>query len=152
MVYDSNQFLEKNRDTLSKNVAHLLRGPKHVLVAALFNPSEAKPNATISRSQKGQEQSLKLSVSANFKNSLLDLMDKMLAATPHFIRCVIFRFMSMVWAYIARCIKPNKTKSPLQCDHAHMLLQLRYTGVLETTRIRRDGYAVRLPHDQFLLQ
>ena len=88
MVYDSNQFLEKNRDTLSKNVAHLLRGPKHILVAALFNPSEPKPNATISRSQKGQEQSLKLSVSANFKNSLLDLMDKMLAATPHFIRCV----------------------------------------------------------------
>ena len=31
-----------------------------------------------------------------------------------------------------------------------MLMQLRYTGVLETTRIRRDGYAVRIALADFL--
>ncbi len=29
-------------------------------------------------------------------------------------------------------------------------MQLRYSGVLETTRVRRDGFAIRMPFEQFL--
>ena len=90
VMYDAAQFLEKNRDNLSKNVMHLLRNTENELLSTLFIPSEERSqNASISstKSRTLKSQDMKLSVSAHFKNSLLDLMDKMLAATPHFIRC-----------------------------------------------------------------
>lgn len=40
------------------------------------------------------------------------------------------------------------TKTPLFCLHA--MLQLRYTGMLETVRIRRAGYNVRLTYEEFI--
>ena len=49
-------------------------------------------------------------------------MSKMLTGTPHFVRC----------------IRPNDLKSPSQFNPEKVVLQLRYTGVLETTRIRRE--------------
>ncbi len=91
VIYDSSQFLEKNRDSLSRNVVELLKNPDNELVGIIFTHNEDAEHhrrmTTISRSSKTDAN--KLSVSANFKNSLLDLMDKMLAATPHFIRFVV---------------------------------------------------------------
>ena len=40
------------------------------------------------------------------------------------------------------------TKTPL--IHLHAMLQLRYTGMLETVRIRRAGYNVRLTYEEFI--
>ena len=37
-----------------------------------------------------------------------------------------------------RCIRPNELKSPDQFQTDKVLVQLRYTGVLETTRIRKE--------------
>ena len=37
-----------------------------------------------------------------------------------------------------RCIRPNELKSPDQFQADKVLVQLRYTGVLETTRIRKE--------------
>ena len=37
-----------------------------------------------------------------------------------------------------RCIRPNDLKSPDLFQPDKVLVQLRYTGVLETTRIRRE--------------
>ena len=31
-----------------------------------------------------------------------------------------------------------------------LFLQLNYTGILETTKIRKEGYSVRLTFDQFV--
>ena len=68
------------------------------------------------------------------QNSLADLMSKMRAATPHFVRCV----------------KPNATQSAQRFDAAFVQRQLRYTGVMETVRIRREGFSLRLPFTEFL--
>eukprot|EP00054_Salpingoeca_dolichothecata_P019795 m.123420 g.123420 ORF g.123420 m.123420 type:complete len:1850 (+) comp23389_c0_seq2:1097-6646(+) len=75
-----------------------------------------------------------LTVSTHFKNSLADLMTKMMAATPHFVRCV----------------KPNSNAVPTDFDAEKVGTQLKYAGVLETVRIRRDGYPVRLPFEEFV--
>ena len=73
-------------------------------------------------------------VGAQFKNSLVKLVDKMTSCRPHFIRC----------------IKPNTNKSPWNYQTDFVLTQLRYTGVLETTRIRREGYSVRPLFAEFI--
>jgi thiosulfate reductase cytochrome b subunit len=51
---------------------------------------------------------------------------------------------------LVRCIKPNDDKKPRQYNRERVAQQLTYTGVLETTRIRRDGFALRLDHVEFL--
>eukprot|EP00117_Sycon_ciliatum_P037487 scpid7115/ scgid4248/ Myosin-IIIa len=69
-----------------------------------------------------------------FKCSLASLMEKMLISVPHFVRC----------------IKPNSLLVPDSFDDKLVVQQLRYTGVLETTRIRQLGYPTRLDFGTFL--
>jgi myosin V len=55
------------------------------------------------------------------------------STTPHYIKC----------------IKPNSAKAPLQMEAPIVLEQLRYSGVLEVVRIRREGYTIRLSFIEF---
>ena len=54
-------------------------------------------------------------------------MARLNVAAPHFIRCV----------------KPNLDKQAANFDGDLVSKQLRYTGMLETTRIRREGFSYR---------
>jgi myosin III len=49
-----------------------------------------------------------------------------------------------------RCIKPNSNKESDNFDSKFVLLQLRYCGILETTRIRKEGYSLRLSYQKFI--
>jgi hypothetical protein len=46
-------------------------------------------------------------------------------------------------------IKPNKIKSDSLFDHSMILAQLLYAGVLETVRIRRQGFPFRETYAEF---
>ncbi|CAN8011626.1 unnamed protein product, partial [Ixodes pacificus] len=63
--------------------------------------------------------------------SLSHLMEALSQANPFFVRC----------------IKSNADKIPCSFDEKVILQQLRYTGMLETVRIRQSGYSVRLPFE-----
>jgi myosin-3 len=152
VIYDSNNFLEKNRDVLSLNVVTTLQKSHNSVIRELFATSAGPSSLSSSSSataaaaavasdddpkQKGARAAtnqLKLSVSATFKNSLMDLIEKMARARPYFVRC----------------IKPNNLKRGNSFNDAYVLQQLRYTGVVETTRIRRDGYALRFTFADFI--
>jgi myosin-3 len=73
-------------------------------------------------------------LAAGFKGSLDDLMEMLNAATPHFIRC----------------IKPNMVKKPNTFNSEFTQTQLNYTGVLETTKIRKLGYPLRVSFADFV--
>lgn len=66
--------------------------------------------------------------------SLMDLLSKMVAGQPHFVRC----------------IKPNNDRQASKFDREKVLIQLRYTGVLETAKIRRQGYSHRILFASFM--
>ncbi|CAI2315989.1 unnamed protein product [Caenorhabditis sp. 36 PRJEB53466] len=76
------------------------------------------------------------SVSKQFEYSLTRLMSTLGNATPYFIRC----------------IKSNNDKIANHFDDNIILRQLRYTGMLETVRIRRAGYSVRIEYPSFVQQ
>jgi len=44
-----------------------------------------------------------------------------------------------------RCLRPNDDQKPLDFDDDSMLRQCRYSGLLEATRIRKQGFAHRRP-------
>jgi myosin-3 len=73
-------------------------------------------------------------VSTYFRYSLMDLLQKMVSGSPQFVRC----------------IKPNDSRSPHFFDKDKVVKQLRYTGVLETIRIRQNGFSHRVPFNEFL--
>lgn len=49
-----------------------------------------------------------------------------------------------------RCIRPNKDKIPGYFDSETVNIQLKYTGVLETTKIRRLGFSNRISYQDFV--
>ncbi|XP_034145331.1 myosin-IIIa isoform X2 [Esox lucius] len=73
-------------------------------------------------------------VASYFRYSLMDLLSKMVAGQPHFVRC----------------IKPNNDRQANKFDREKVLVQLRYTGVLETAKIRRQGYSHRILYANFV--
>ena len=64
----------------------------------------------------------------------------------------IFCFLKLNHLLILRCIKPNHSKLPDNFDVKIVADQLRSTGVLETTKIRRLGYSTRLSFHMFFLR
>uniref|UniRef100_A0A669CEF1 non-specific serine/threonine protein kinase n=1 Tax=Oreochromis niloticus TaxID=8128 RepID=A0A669CEF1_ORENI len=66
--------------------------------------------------------------------SLMDLLSKMVVGQPHFVRC----------------IKPNDDRQALLFCKERVMVQLRYTGILETVNIRRQGYSHRILFEDFV--
>ncbi|EGI63079.1 PREDICTED: unconventional myosin-IXa-like isoform X1 [Acromyrmex echinatior] len=82
----------------------------------------------------GKARKQPMTVSAQFQQSLHSLMDTLNQANPFFIRC----------------IKSNANKIPNEFDEETVQRQLRYTGMLETVRIRQAGFNVRLTYEEFI--
>uniref|UniRef100_A0AAY4BDL1 Myosin IXB n=1 Tax=Denticeps clupeoides TaxID=299321 RepID=A0AAY4BDL1_9TELE len=76
------------------------------------------------------------SISAQFQSSLNQLMETLKKAEPFFVRC----------------IRSNAEKRDMHFDEALVLKQLRYTGMLETVRIRRSGYGAKFTFTEFINQ
>ncbi|KAM6149993.1 unconventional myosin-IXa isoform 2-T2 [Erethizon dorsatum] len=74
------------------------------------------------------------SISAQFQASLSKLMETLDQAEPYFVKC----------------IRSNAEKLPLRFNDALVLRQLRYTGMLETVRIRQSGYSCKYSFQDFV--
>eukprot|EP00038_Savillea_parva_P002259 m.112345 g.112345 ORF g.112345 m.112345 type:complete len:1310 (-) comp10779_c2_seq1:47-3976(-) len=83
--------------------------------------------------KRGDKAASQQTVSAAFRASLTMLMVRMGTCDPHFIRC----------------IKPNQNKTPKQWEPKMVLRQLTYTGMLQTVKMRREGYPFRIPFGEF---
>jgi len=49
-----------------------------------------------------------------------------------------------------RCVNPNQSKSADWFEDGLVMKQLRYTGVMETVNIRRQGFAFRPTFQEFI--
>ncbi|RXN03303.1 unconventional myosin-IXb-like isoform X8 [Labeo rohita] len=76
------------------------------------------------------------SISAQFQTSLSKLLETLGRAEPFFIRC----------------LRSNAEKKEMYFDEALVVQQLRYTGMLETVRIRRSGYGAKYTFQEFTEQ
>ena len=72
------------------------------------------------------------SVSIKFQRQMAELMAEVGSCRPHYVRCV----------------KPNAAQAASLYERPLVRQQLHYLGVMETVRIRRQGFPVRVPFDQ----
>ncbi|XP_062334016.1 myosin-IIIa [Osmerus eperlanus] len=138
--YNGMGFLEKNRDTIPASIRGLFINSVTPLLSVLFAATISRTGTLMPRKAKLLQKeddnfnsTRKHSVGAQFKHSLAVLMEKMFAANPHFVRC----------------IKPNGSKLPDEVDSKLVMDQLRYNGLMETIRIRRDGFCWRPTFQEF---
>ncbi|XP_040163655.1 myosin-VIIa-like isoform X1 [Anopheles arabiensis] len=123
VFYRVDGFLEKNRDSFSADLKELVTKSTNDYLVALFGTDDSLD--TTKRS---------ITLSLQFRNSLDSLMRTLSSCHPYFIRC----------------IKPNDIKRPKIIDKALCVRQLRYSGMMETAKIRKAGYAVRHTYREFV--
>uniref|UniRef100_A0A8C7MAD4 Myosin IIIB n=1 Tax=Oncorhynchus kisutch TaxID=8019 RepID=A0A8C7MAD4_ONCKI len=163
VLYNVNGFLEKNRDTLPADIVVVLRTSENKLLQQLFSsPLTKTGNLATSRARvtaasrslppqlssgrnkvdtmemmRHPEETTNMrrqTVASYFRYSLMDLLSKMVVGQPHFVRC----------------IKPNDDRQALRFFKERVMVQLRYTGILETVNIRRQGYSHRILFEEFV--
>ncbi|XP_069060011.1 unconventional myosin-VIIa [Pleurodeles waltl] len=144
VYYETRGFLEKNRDTLHGDVIQLVHSSKNKFIKQIFQAdvamflcgySSSAFGQSSSPSQKGAETRKRSpTLSSQFKRSLELLMRTLGVCQPFFVRC----------------IKPNEYKKPMLFDRELCVRQLRYSGMMETIRIRRAGYPIRYTFVEFV--
>ncbi|XP_008973114.1 myosin-IIIa isoform X2 [Pan paniscus] len=163
VLYNASGFLAKNRDTLPTDIVLLLRSSDNSVIRQLVNHPltktgnlpHSKTKNVINYQMRTSEKLINLAkgdtgeatrharettnmktqtVASYFRYSLMDLLSKMVVGQPHFVRC----------------IKPNNERQARKYDKEKVLLQLRYTGILETARIRRLGFSHRILFANFI--
>ncbi|XP_078066252.1 unconventional myosin-VIIa-like [Mustelus asterias] len=145
VYYESEGFLEKNRDQLSSGIIQVVQSSKNKFLKQIFQASFASASGKPkNHRQILPEGSIKATdshrqfptLSRQFKQSLDNLMKTLKSCQPFFIRC----------------IKPNEFKKPLLFDRELCIKQLRYSGMRETIRIRKSGYPIRFTFLDFVQQ
>ncbi|XP_022682842.1 myosin-17 isoform X2 [Setaria italica] len=123
VTYQSDQFLDKNKDYVVAEHQELLNASKCSFVSVLFPPATEE-----------NTKSSKSSIASRFKMQLHELMETLSSTEPHYIRC----------------IKPNSVLKPAIFENTNVLQQLRCSGVLEAIRISCAGYPTRKLFHDFL--
>jgi len=172
VTYDISGFIEKNNDSLQEDLMQLLLtstdpfiqnvinirpvpdGPGFIPVDATTlhrmasdeNVTEEELKTTRGRRSvasrvdiakrlldtKGGSKTSKfasrITVSSQFRGQLVDLGKTLRATEPHYVKC----------------IKPNPVKTAGAFSNKLVMEQLRYSGVLEVVRIRREAFPTRV--------
>ncbi|CAL5213806.1 unnamed protein product [Lathyrus oleraceus] len=124
VTYQTDLFLDKNKDYVVPEHAGLLCASKCSFVSGLFPPLHEESTKSTKFS----------SIATQFKQQLQSLLETLSATEPHYIRCV----------------KPNNLLKPGIFENNDVLQQLRCGGVMEAIRISCAGYPTRKNFDEFV--
>lgn len=125
VTYSIDGFLDKNKDLLFPNLINLCVEANKSLLKELFQ----EDFATLQNSKARPKTSC-----MQFKEQVAALMDTLRHCRQHYIRC----------------IKPNDQKRSNVFEKDMVMSQIQYLGLLENIKVRRAGYAYRVPFDEFL--
>lgn len=121
-------FLDKNRDEIREDIMSVLYASSNSFL------KEILPEAEVAVVQAGQAKGKKrMTLASHFKNQLVDLMSVLDQTLPAYVRC----------------IKPNPEKLPHRFSSKDVLGQMNCNNILETVRLRQQGWAVRRKFEFF---
>lgn len=125
VTYGITGFLDKNKDLLYLNLVQMAGESKNSLLRELFAADVEASRNSRSRPKTSCMQ---------FKKQVAELMSTLKSCRQHYIRC----------------IKPNEAKRPQMVEAEMMMAQIKYLGLLENVKVRRAGYAYRIPFGELL--
>ena len=126
--YETMGFLDKNRDEIRDDIMRVLYSSSNSFL------KEILPEAEVAVVQAGQAKGKKrTTLASHFKNQLVDLMSVLDQTLPAYVRC----------------IKPNPEKLPRRFSSKDVLGQMNCNNILETVRLRQQGWAVRRKFEFF---
>ncbi|XP_053315052.1 unconventional myosin-VIIb [Spea bombifrons] len=142
VYYETEGFLDKNRDLLSKDLLLMVHSSRSKFLKEVFQVEKhaaSSNRGTIRHAGLNQHKQITdtskslPTLGGQFKQSLEQLMKILGGCQPFFVRC----------------IKPNEFKKPKMFDRELCIRQLRYSGMMETIRIRKAGYPIRYSFSEF---
>jgi myosin V len=147
VTYESDGFIDKNRDTVPDEQMEVLRRSSNSFLVEVLDTAIAvrdKESAASSIKTIASAPGRRVGVAVNrkptlggiFKSSLIELMQTINSTDAHYIRC----------------IKPNEGKESWKFEGPMVLSQLRACGVLETVRISTAGYPTRWTYEEFAMR
>ncbi|KAJ3347351.1 cytochrome c oxidase subunit 1 [Entophlyctis luteolus] len=161
VLYTIDGFLEKNKDALQDELYSLISSSSVPFIASIISAKEDVARSTpgtpktISRvnstygllvpsnqssplpiTKPSLAKTMKVTAGSNFKNQLSSLMNTLSQTTTHYVRC----------------IKPNSLMESFKFEDSKVLDQLRYSGMMETIKIRKSGFPARISLEQFNLE
>ncbi|KAI9561650.1 hypothetical protein GHT06_012610 [Daphnia sinensis] len=159
--YRIDDYLKRNNDFLSAELINVMRKSGNARIANVFTnkmtktghvtsdpgatqkvkkstslgvPTNNKGFNTLSQGQYSQTRQMQ-TMGMKTRQSLIQLLQKLVHGSPHFIRC------------LRRCKTASGT---VVLDKAYLADQIRACNLVETIRIRQNGYAYRIPFVEFL--
>ncbi|XP_032227086.2 unconventional myosin-XV isoform X2 [Nematostella vectensis] len=145
VTYKVHGFLDKNRDGLKQDLTDLLCKTNSEFIKDLIPDLCEDPEmeiGSLKMPRENRKNSLKAppnsiqksTVCAKFNDSLIRLVVAMKRCNPFFVRC----------------IRPNPDKAPDEFVEKLVLDQIRYCGILETVKIRKTGFPIRIVYPNFV--
>jgi len=129
--YDTAGMLDRNKDHLFADMIVLAQSSNNAVAAQLFKDSEEVSTA---KSANTRATTRPETTCIQYKKSVSSLMEDLKKTNLHYIRC----------------IKPNDQKQASIFQSQLVDAQALYLGLLENVKVRRAGYAFRMPYDRFV--
>ena len=150
VIYSVAGFVDKNRDsqqdvffdTLAKSKCNFVQELcqyrdllSKVAALGMSNGSDSNPGSVSKGSvRRIMTNKAKPTVSEGFRLQLQVLVEVLQSTNPWYVRC----------------IKPNANKSGDDYDENLVLDQLRYLGMTDIIRIRKQGFPIHYPYEEFM--
>eukprot|EP00118_Oscarella_pearsei_P025077 m.307450 g.307450 ORF g.307450 m.307450 type:complete len:2013 (+) comp42307_c0_seq1:102-6140(+) len=148
VMYTVHNFLDKNKDVQQEQLFEFMRKSKNPFVSDVtrfqdvlsrsLDMAKQQSSAIVRRNSasgsKNKSTKGKLTVGDTFKQQLVALVEVLDSTNPWYVRC----------------LKPNSDKVSDKYDDELVITQLRYSGMLDIIRIRKEGFPVHVPARTFL--
>lgn len=132
VCYTVKNFIQKNKYELNPEFIKMFS--KNQFIQDNFNLGHKIQSKTKSKSKSKTKTKTKTkTILQNFKKQLTELASIVSKTNQHYIRC----------------IKPNDVDKSDQFIHKRVYEQLKYCGVLESIKIARAGYPIRINYNDF---
>lgn len=132
VTYTAGAFMDKNNDTIPKDMADLYLSSNVAIVRELFQ-QESDEMAEAKKSTRRPKKRLK-SVAAKFSLQMNQLVETLDATRCNFIRC----------------IKPNAMMKPGYFDPRYVVGQLRCQGIMQTAQVLKVGLPTRVGYAELV--
>lgn len=125
--YNVTDWVQKNKDTLFKDLIEVMSSSTSFLLREIF-PEDELTN------KESEFRRLQETIVKQFKRDVNTLMNKKLKGKHHYIYC----------------IKPNDEQKPFKFDRDLVLHQVKYLGLSSISHIKQHGFFFKMKYDKFI--